>query len=108
MSVVIEGATGQTEEINGAYEVTTEMCGGMPVFQNKTKGRWLEYFQSTWYVRPTSARGRCGHELTLYRPLPDTDLPPCIPSDHIYLKIVQRGRGRFTWNFLDYGYAFHR
>ena len=58
-SVIIENVTGPHEfDINGVYEPTIELCGGLPAFQKKGSGNvWLEYYSSKWYVRPKIDRG---------------------------------------------------
>ena len=78
-SVLIEGAIGLSAlELNGVYEVTKEVCGGMSVFQKKTnKDRWLEYFDYKWYVRLTSTQGG-GKSVTLAY---NTVVRQCEPQD---------------------------
>ena len=45
--------------MNGVYEPTLELCGGLPVFQKKGHHSdvWLEYLDSDWWVRKTADRG---------------------------------------------------
>lgn len=60
--VDIRGATGPSaSSINGVYEVTSELCGGWPVYRKQNDpDKWLEYIVATneWYVKPTADRGR--------------------------------------------------
>jgi len=60
--VDIRGAVGPSaSSINGVYEVTSELCGGWPVYRKQNDpDKWLEYIVATneWYVKPTADRGR--------------------------------------------------
>ena len=60
--VDIRGAIGPSaSSINGVYEVTSELCGGWPVYRKQNDpDKWLEYIVATneWYVKPTADRGR--------------------------------------------------
>ena len=57
-SVAIDNATGYSSfDINGVYEPTLELCGGLPVYQKKGEvDIWLQYFKSTWRICHSSWR----------------------------------------------------
>jgi len=62
--VRISGATGENAAyVNGLFEVTDEVSGGMPVYKRKgglTDQVWLEYHvaRSSWMVRNTEFKGQ--------------------------------------------------
>ena len=58
-SVAIDNATGcHAKDVNGVYEPTLELCGGLPVYQKKGNGdMWLEYHESNWRIRQINYRG---------------------------------------------------
>jgi len=60
-AVRISGATGiNAGFVNGLYEVTDEVSGGMPVYKKQEAEMWLEYHASTsrWLSRPTTSKGQ--------------------------------------------------
>ena len=57
----ISGATGDNAgRVNGVYEVTDEVSGGMPVYKKQGAEQWLEYHVSTssWMSRSTARKGQ--------------------------------------------------
>ena len=76
-SVSIENATGQHAHlVNGIYEPTEELSGGLPAYQKKC-GRggdmWLEYSASTWFIRKERGTKSCRAYNEIAR--------PCLPHD---------------------------
>jgi hypothetical protein len=68
-SVRISGATGNNSKyINGIYEVTGEIFGGMPVYKNKEQEQWLEYHVSSskWLSRSAEGKGQENNKCTAY------------------------------------------
>ena len=58
-SLLVANASGpHAHKVNGVFEPTTEMCDGLPVFQNKGNGDlWLQFFRLEWSVVSTDYRG---------------------------------------------------
>jgi len=60
-AVRISGATGDNAwRVNGVYEVTDEVSGGMPVYKKQGGDMWLEYHVSNgrWMSRSTLYKGQ--------------------------------------------------
>ena len=60
-AVRISGATGDNAwRVNGVYEVTDEVSGGMPVYKKQGAEMWLEYHVSLgqWLSRLTKDKGQ--------------------------------------------------
>jgi len=60
-AVRISGATGDfSGRVNGLYEVTDEISGGMPVYKKQGGEQWLEYHVSTscWMSKSTASKGQ--------------------------------------------------
>jgi hypothetical protein len=66
-TLTISGAVGGTGNravrVNGTYEITTEVCNGMPVYRKRGDAdTWLEMVKTKsatwrWYVKPTAEKG---------------------------------------------------
>ena len=64
------GATGLTEHlINGCYEPTEEMIGGVRVFRQLGGDQWMVYCQGAWRVQDTSDKGPSDCLAYVYTPL---------------------------------------
>jgi len=60
-AVRIRGATGnKADRVNGLYEVTDQISGGMPVYKRQDAEGWLEYHVSNgmWISRSTEHKGQ--------------------------------------------------
>jgi len=60
-AVCISGATGsRASYVNGVYEVTDEVSGGMPVYKKQESDMWLEFHvsKSQWMSRRTASKGQ--------------------------------------------------
>ena len=81
-AVRIVGATGSSAGIvNGMYEATTELSGGMPVYVKVgVGGMWLEYHapSSQWQVTLTSNKGT--NHASAFCPVPAKCLPEDCPA----------------------------
>ena len=75
----MRGATGDNApSVNGIYEATEEMSGGMPVYRKQDDpDKWLMYNpkKKHWYVQSTSDKGTSGGWAYL-----KCD-PPCLPKN---------------------------
>jgi len=60
-AVLISGATGENSAlVNGVYDVTDEVSGGIPVYKKREAEQWLEYHvsRSMWMSRSTETKGQ--------------------------------------------------
>ncbi len=67
------------DSVNGVYELTNQMCGGLPVFQKKgSGGLWLEFLRTElrWSVVRTAERGT-----TTSYAFTSTGAGMCLPQD---------------------------
>jgi len=68
-AVCISGATGiVARRVNGLYEVTDEVFGGMPVYKKQGGEMWLEYHDShgNWMLRVIEHKGEAESVCTAY------------------------------------------
>ncbi len=74
----VEGATGSSADlINGIYELTEEMCDGLPTYKRigSRNEMWMEFNSSLskWMVRQAASRG--SNKAYAYCPTRGTCLP---------------------------------
>ena len=76
-SVSIENIAGQhANMVNGIYEPTSELSGGLPAYQKKGDAdMWLEFYKMHWYLRSASNRGTSTSCASI-----EVDRP-CLPQD---------------------------
>ena len=76
-SICISNVTGpHAIKVNGVYELTDEVCSGLPVFQKKTESDiWVEYSESRWRVLSTPYRGTTSCYVNF------ASGRPCLPQD---------------------------
>jgi len=81
----ISGATGAVaDDVNGRYEMTDEVSGGMPVYKKRGTEVWLEYHVSRhhgcWMSRPTHCKGQANNACYAYVDCAFNVLPDKAPS----------------------------
>jgi hypothetical protein len=92
--VHISGATGENDwRVNGLYEVTDEVSGGMPVYHKKPGSMgpqrselWLEYHQGRWMSRSTVYNSHASDYIVAYVDCAIGVLPDQTPTGAWYVE----------------------